>query len=208
VATWPGDQTAAGRGRLRASHADRDLVIDTLKAAFVQGRLAKDEFDDRVGQTLAARTHAELAALTADIPAGLAQPPPPPASGRDLDRLRESKIARATAGAVLAAGLLMIAAIGNGSNNPVTGLVAVVLLSPVWVMVLAALLALHSRLERHAARQRPPGPGPGGPGGPGPDGRSATGSGHDRDLPRRPAREPGAELHAHQRVFVPHVVIR
>jgi hypothetical protein len=203
VATWPGDQTAAGRGRLRASHADRDRVIDTLKSAFVQGRLTKDEFDDRVGQALAARTHAELAALTADIPAGLA--PPPPASGRDLDRLRESKVAKATAGATVAAGLLMIAAIGNGSNNPVTGLVAVVLLSPVWVMVLAGLLALHSRLERRAGRQRPRGPGPGGPG---LDGRSVTGSGHDRDLPRRLPREPGAELHAHQRLFVPHVVIR
>jgi Domain of unknown function (DUF1707) len=205
VATWPGDQTAAGRGRLRASHADRDLVIDTLKSAFVQGRLTKDEFDDRVGQTLAARTHAELAALTADIPAVLAQPPPPPASARDLDRLRESKVARATAGATLAAGLLMIAAIGNGSNNPVTGLVAVVLLSPVWVTLLVGLLALHFRLERHAARQRPRGPGQGGPG---LDGRSITGSGHGQDLPRRLPREPGAELHAHQRVSVPHVVIR
>jgi Domain of unknown function (DUF1707) len=62
---------AAGRGRLRASHADREHVLDVLKAAFVQGRLTKDEFDIRVGQTFASRTYAELAALTADIPAGL-----------------------------------------------------------------------------------------------------------------------------------------
>jgi hypothetical protein len=62
---------AAGRGRLRASHADREHVLDVLKAAFVQGRLTKDEFDMRVGQTFASRTYAELAALTADIPAGL-----------------------------------------------------------------------------------------------------------------------------------------
>ena len=34
---------AAGRGHLRASHADRERVIGTLKAAFVQGRLTKDE---------------------------------------------------------------------------------------------------------------------------------------------------------------------
>jgi uncharacterized membrane protein len=67
---------AAGRGRLRASHADREHVLDVLKAAFVQGRLTEDEFDMRVGQTFASRTYAELAALTADIPAGLigAQP--------------------------------------------------------------------------------------------------------------------------------------
>ena len=67
---------AAGRGRLRASHADREHVVDVLKAAFVQGLLTKDEFDMRVGQTFASRTYAELAALTADIPTGLigAQP--------------------------------------------------------------------------------------------------------------------------------------
>src|SRR5262245_2221691 len=113
MATWPGDQTAAGRGRLRASDADRDRVIDTLKAAFVQERLVKDEFDERVGRALAARTHAELAALTADIPAGLPVPAPPRASGWDLDRLRDSKAAKVAAGATAAAGLLMIAAIGN-----------------------------------------------------------------------------------------------
>jgi hypothetical protein len=62
---------AAGRGHMRASHADREQVVDVLKAAFVHGRLAKDEFDLRVGQALASRTVAELAALTTDIPAGL-----------------------------------------------------------------------------------------------------------------------------------------
>jgi Domain of unknown function (DUF1707) len=70
----PGNEIAAGtggRGHLRASHADREQVIGTLKAAFVQGRLVKDEFDLRVGQALAPRTYAELAALTADLPAGL-----------------------------------------------------------------------------------------------------------------------------------------
>jgi Domain of unknown function (DUF1707) len=74
-----------GRGRLRASHADRDQVIDALKAAFVQGRLSKAEFDVRVGQALASRTYADLAALTADIPAGVVavqpQRPATPAQG-------------------------------------------------------------------------------------------------------------------------------
>ena len=78
----PGNEMAAGaarRRRLRASHADREQVIDILKTAFVRGALAKDEFDLRVGLTLASRTNAELAALTTDLPAGLtaAQPPEP-----------------------------------------------------------------------------------------------------------------------------------
>ena len=78
VTAKPGDEmaaaVAAGRGRLRASHADREHVLDVLKAAFVQGLLTKDEFDLRVGQTFASRTYGGLAALTADIPAGLIGP--------------------------------------------------------------------------------------------------------------------------------------
>jgi hypothetical protein len=64
--------TATGRSHVRASPDDREQTIDTLKAAFVQDRLTKDEFDARIDQTLAARTHAELAMVTSDIPAGLA----------------------------------------------------------------------------------------------------------------------------------------
>jgi hypothetical protein len=64
---------------MRASHADREQVIETLKAAFVQGRLDRDQFDLRVSQTFASRTYAELATLIADIPARLttARPPVP-----------------------------------------------------------------------------------------------------------------------------------
>ena len=67
---------AAGRGHLRASRADRRETADVLKAAFVEGWLAKDEFDARTGQARAARTYAELAAVTADVPAGLDGVPP------------------------------------------------------------------------------------------------------------------------------------
>ena len=70
----PGDEKAAdptGRSRLRASHADRERVIAVLKAAFVQGRLTKDEFDTRVGKVFNSRTYAELAAVTTDLPAEL-----------------------------------------------------------------------------------------------------------------------------------------
>jgi hypothetical protein len=59
------------RGRLRAAHADRDRVIGVLTTAFVRGMLDKDEFDGRVSQTFASRTYAELAAVTADLPADL-----------------------------------------------------------------------------------------------------------------------------------------
>ena len=78
----PGAQAAAAGPR--ASRADRDRVIDLLKAAFVQGRLDRDEFDARIGRALASRTCGELAAVTAGIPAGLtaALPRRPPARAR------------------------------------------------------------------------------------------------------------------------------
>jgi Domain of unknown function (DUF1707) len=71
----PGDEMAAAGGRgggdLRVSHADRERVIGILKIAFVQGRLSEDELDARAGQAYASRTYAELAEVTADIPADL-----------------------------------------------------------------------------------------------------------------------------------------
>src|SRR5215469_13392590 len=77
LAPWAGRQ-----GSLRASRADREQVIDVLKTAFVQGRLDRDEFGLRVDRALASRTYADLAAITADIPARLARArPPEPARG-------------------------------------------------------------------------------------------------------------------------------
>src|SRR5215472_15577683 len=73
--TGPQDPAAAGGDRMRAGHADREQVIEMLKNAFVHGRLTRDELDARAGQALAARTYADLAALTADIPPAPAAPP-------------------------------------------------------------------------------------------------------------------------------------
>ena len=89
MAAGPGDQIGAGataRGQLRASDADREQVIDTLKDAFAQGRLTTDELGVRTIRVLMSRTYAELAAVTADIPALLIQrwprPQPAPAPTR------------------------------------------------------------------------------------------------------------------------------
>jgi hypothetical protein len=62
---------------MRASDADRERVVDALKAAFVQGRLSKNELVRRAGQALESRTYAELAGTTAGIPAGRAATAPP-----------------------------------------------------------------------------------------------------------------------------------
>ena len=57
---------------LRASHEDRDRVVDTLRTAGGDGRLTAEELDARVERALSARTQGELAALVADLSAATA----------------------------------------------------------------------------------------------------------------------------------------
>ena len=65
MAIGPWDPLAAAvSGHVRASDADRDRVVDTLKAAYVYGLLTREELAARSGQALAARTYADLAAVT------------------------------------------------------------------------------------------------------------------------------------------------
>ena len=54
--------------RLRAGDRDRDAVAEQLREAHAEGRLTLDELEDRLGKAYAARTFAELAPLTADLP--------------------------------------------------------------------------------------------------------------------------------------------
>jgi MFS family permease len=110
----PGAQ-AAGSG-LRASRADRERVIDLLKAAFVQGRLPRDEFDARIGQVLASRTYAELAVVTADIPAALIEAPPPRLPARTRGRVSMNTAVTAGACVVLVANMAMLGALLIGSS--------------------------------------------------------------------------------------------
>ena len=108
--TGPGDEMAVpGRGLMRASDADREQVIGVLKVAFVQGRLTKDELDLRVGQAFTARTYAELAVVTADIPAGqtAAEPLRQPAGARGWPPMNSS--AKTGVGVIIAATLVTVA---------------------------------------------------------------------------------------------------
>jgi Domain of unknown function (DUF1707)/Domain of unknown function (DUF4190) len=65
---------------MRSSAAEREHAIEVLKTAFADGRLTKQEYEDRIGLALSPLTYADLAALTSDLPAGLPgslRPPPP-----------------------------------------------------------------------------------------------------------------------------------
>jgi hypothetical protein len=54
---------------MRASHAERDHVLDVLRVAASDGRLSTEDLETRVERALQSQTLGELAALTADLPA-------------------------------------------------------------------------------------------------------------------------------------------
>jgi hypothetical protein len=63
---------------LRIGDAERDVTTRQLRECFAQGRLTMDEFNDRLGQALAATTQAELDRLTQDLPPARPSPAPLP----------------------------------------------------------------------------------------------------------------------------------
>ena len=168
--TGPKEPAAAARDRLRAGHADREQVIEALKDAFVQGRLTRDELDTRAGRALAARTRAELAALTADIPGGPAGPPRPPAPAPV-----RRPLARAAAGSglclIIAAAAVRVAFLLNPDGPGPHHSGGPLCLTVAFLAVLTALgIFIHgvgtAVEQRQSRRQLPPRPGrrPGCPG--------------------------------------------
>jgi hypothetical protein len=59
--------------QLRVSNDEREAVATILRREHVAGRLDNDEFDERLGRCLAARTYAELDQLIADFPVAEAE---------------------------------------------------------------------------------------------------------------------------------------
>src|SRR6516164_3092769 len=110
--TGPDEGTRAGRGHLRAAQADREQAVTVLKAAYAQGRLTKDELEARVSQAFESRTYAELAALTADIPADAPIPAGSAAAGSAEAGPPRSTPARTMAKAAGRSGICLLAAVG------------------------------------------------------------------------------------------------
>jgi hypothetical protein len=150
-----GNEMTPGFGHLRASHADREHVIGTLKAAFVQGRLAKEEFDQRVSQTLRSRTYADLAAVTADLPARLihAEQRREPAAAQAAQPVNKPLLWGMCA-VTLAGVLAGVAAFPvNSLTLLAMGVIAILVGAPV-----AGTLILDSWRGRHIGGELPPGP--------------------------------------------------
>jgi len=133
----PGAQAAAAG--LRASRADREQVIDLLKTAFVQGRLDRDEFDVRIGQAVASRTYGELAAVTADIPAGLiaALPGRPPVRARRRIPFNTAVTGGACMAGLMNAGMAAVLL----SRSPVAVVLFVVFIVIGMILAIGAMIA-------------------------------------------------------------------
>jgi hypothetical protein len=198
VMTGPQGPAAAGSDRLRAGHADREQVIETLKDAFVYGRLTRDELDARASRALAARTCADLAALTADIPAAAG-------SARPAAPARRWPLARAAAGSggclIIAAAAVWLAALVDPGARPTPyqdWAAPMMLLA--FLAVLAALGILGYGVAtswelRRSRGQLPPGPGPGGHD---LDGERRDGTGQDPVLPALRTDQTRADLRVHK----------
>src|ERR1700733_15649201 len=160
----PGDERTRieGRSYVRASHADRERVIEELKAAFIQGRLDKDELDLRVGKVLASRTYADLNALTADLPVRPAAPQPPaPAPELDSTPVREPEARKAVKAWACAAIALPGMAAGLGLIGPGTSislnLISLLMFVCVVTGPVMGLVLLHSWIEDHTDGKSSPG---------------------------------------------------
>ncbi len=154
------DGTAGALGRLRTSRADREQAIDVLKAAFVQGRLTKGEFDSRVGQVLASRTYADLDALTSDIPDGVTSAEPSAEHAPEPGRVLSFKTAArlGAVGALPSMGSAAVVLMQSSAVPAVAGVLLVGLTGLLVAALLAALLTLLSWIVRRSQREATQGP--------------------------------------------------
>ena len=154
--TEPGNELAADSGsgdRLPECHAGdehREQVTRTLKAALVQGRLTEDEYDERMGQSSASRSHAELAALTADLPVGRMDAPARPPTAKDV-RIGVSLI---IAAASVAAAVLL----WHPDNGLAFLLFVIAALTLLVAPIVTVGMIVDVRHQKRSGGQLPPGP--------------------------------------------------
>ena len=156
--TEPGDEIAAGAGgggHLPECHADREhreQAIRTLKAALVQGRLAEEEYDERMAQASAARSDAELAALTADLPVGRMDAPARPPKASD--------VWKAVGVIVAAASVLGVIMLWNPDNYLAFAMGLFAAATLIVAPIITVGLIFDVRHQKRPGGQLPPGPTP------------------------------------------------
>jgi hypothetical protein len=135
---------------MRVSDADRDRTAVTLSEHYAQGRLTLEEFQHRLDAVFAARTVADLAGVTRDLPYAATRVLPAPSAGSSGGRSRAGSGGRRAPGPVSwlrVTLLLLTVALLIGLFRP-AGLDFL----PRPLLLLIALLAFVIRMVRRGAR--------------------------------------------------------
>jgi hypothetical protein len=129
--------------RIRAADADRERVIARLRDHFAEGRLTRDELDERITGALNARTFGDLRVLMADLP----EPTPALAQARTLPRPAGGPafVRRGPRLLPLAMLFLLVATLGSGGGFVFLALFQVVLVFSLLAGVVALLAAARFR---------------------------------------------------------------
>jgi len=128
----------------------------------VQGMLAKDEFDLRVGQALASRTYADLAAVTADLSRLTAAQPPSPARAQDKPLLTPGRMMAVVTALYAGVWAYVFLLSPHGGDNP-SGppLTFGGLFAYTFIVVIYVMWDVQVTAEKRSGAQLPQGPAPG-----------------------------------------------
>ena len=159
------DPRQPGHAPMRASDADREIVRATLADAFADGRLTREEYDDRLNTLYGSRTLGEVSSLVTDL-VPLDGPPmaPAPLLGADM-RTRGARKWRKEVEESLAAFLvpsiictvIWIAVTGGGFFWPVFPMLFLGLNLVKTVVQRESIIEREVlRLEEQAAKDSPP----------------------------------------------------
>ena len=141
--------------QMLASDRDRDHAAASLRSHYVNGRLALDEFAERVEVALGARSRAEVGGVLRDLPLGWADMPAGvhASVGRVTQAARRGVLLFVLLGVWLAASLVLVLAFGVTLVVSGPSVVAAIAFPLAWLFVAYALWRVWNRNDRRARRR-------------------------------------------------------
>ena len=135
-----------GADDLRVGDAERTRVTEALHDHFAQGRLTRDELEERLDATLAAKTVGDLRRVTRDLPG----PQTAGGPGRTITRPRRRR-PRPLLFALGVIAFLVIATLISGPGGALLGVLKLVVL--IWlVTALLGFMSVRGRCGAHGPR--------------------------------------------------------